>query len=74
MSIFMLRLISFFTIAPNAGPVELMDIFGFSTEELFRAMTIKARKSTGHFQVDGEIPGLLEQLHKEMANDVHCVR
>lgn len=63
-----------FFIVPDAGPVESMDIFGFSTEELFDALTIKARKDTKKWCVDGEIPDLLEQLHVEMANGVKHVR
>lgn len=59
-------------IGPDAGPVESIDIFGFSTEELYVALTMKAQKSAKNWCVDvGEqIPGLLKQLHDEMANNV----
>lgn len=63
-----------FFIVPDAGPVESIDIFGFSTEELFEALTTKARNDTQKWCVDGEIPDLLEQLHVEMANGVTQVR
>lgn len=58
---------------PDSGPVESIDIFGFTTEELLEALTVKAQKTFNKFCVDGEIPDLLEQLHEEMANNITTV-
>lgn len=50
-----------------------MDIFGFSTEELFEALTTKIKKSRGKMDQAVNIPDLLERLHKEMANNDYHV-
>lgn len=50
-----------------------MDIYGFKTENLLEALTIKARKDTKKWDVVDEIPDLLERLHNEMANNDHSV-
>lgn len=44
-----------------------MDIYGFSTDNLYRAIRIKAERNNESF------PDILEQLHKEMANNDHRV-
>lgn len=58
---------------PNPGPIESMDIYGFSTEDLHKALTIKLREDTRNFYVGEMIPELLEQLHVEMANNITTV-
>lgn len=50
-----------------------MDINGFTTDELNKALTVKAQKDTSRSFVFAEIPALLDRLHKEMANDVFDV-
>lgn len=50
-----------------------MNIHGFSTDELFKALTLKAKKDTGKSFVAEEIPDLLERFHKEMAENVFDV-
>lgn len=55
-------------LAPNSDPVIPMDIYGFTTDELHNALTVKAQKDTGRTYVFEEIPALLDRLHREMAN------
>lgn len=60
-------------IAPNSGPIASMNIHGFSTKELHRALSIKAWKDTGVLFVAPHIPALLHRFHKEMADNVFDV-
>lgn len=50
-----------------------MNIYGFTIDDLHKALTAKAEKDTGKSDVAGEIPGLLARFHREMANDVFDV-
>lgn len=60
-------------LAPNSGPVPSMKIYGFTTNQLFKALTKKAQDDTNKLNVADQIPDLLERFHREMANDVFHV-
>lgn len=47
-----------------------MDIYGFTTDELLKALTKKAQKDTGKPFVFAEIPALFTRFHQEMADGV----
>lgn len=56
---------------PNTAPIQSKNIFGFTTEELLDALTIKAHRSSR--KLDEEIPKLLRKFHEEMAKSDYTV-
>lgn len=47
-----------------------MDIFGFSTQELRKALEIKAQRDPNTRSIDEEFPELLEQFLVEMTSGI----
>lgn len=57
----------------NDNESEDMDIYGFSTSELLKLLTIKAQNDFGREDVKADLPRLLTRLHNEMAEGIHEV-
>lgn len=60
-------------IEPDTEIVDDIDIFGFTTTEILKLLTIKAQKDNPHDSVE-QIPLLLSQLHNQMENGDTTVR
>lgn len=57
----------------EADPQE-MDIFGFTTSNLLRLLSLKAKRDTGKTDVVEEVPILLTELHNQMAEGKNSVK